>query len=829
MILQRVKSVFFILLSISLAACGGGGGGGGGTSSVAPPSNLQYSSPPAYVVNQAITALTPTVTGQVTSYTVSPALPVGLSISASTGVISGTPTTATPQASYVVTAANSGGSTTATVSITVKVAAPTIAYQSPRYSYTANVPATTITPTIGGGATTGWSINPSLPAGLSFDTTNGSISGTPTAASASVNYTVTATNSGGQVNASLTISVAAAPLYDLVHATQVVTMRATATRVVSIDAVGHWVLQNYSTGATVVRGDFPQCSWCASAPVFAPGYYPVDVAAGVMIDPVSTGVEIRSSNDGSLLGTAVGQFSWYYLASDGSYLCTGNKNGLTVWSTSGQATFTHSGDYSTSVVFCAPGQVLAALGPAGQSVIEAVTVPGGVDSVGSSFQGRFQTWFADGSGFLSSLGTAVWVYSDSAVQEDLLQVTQATSPGKLGGAGNWFWICGGQYVYQVGSSASPAYSYGSGCTGGTTYSAPMLIGVAGTSNGNVGVLDLSGATITQSTCQIGTLSVSDFAWVPGQSCLVGSTRGVILDDASSSTQPRYLSDGQVFSVAGGTAYVSFATASGNIYTFDASTNALVSTINFPAGHLSMSSAGNVLAALADAPVLGTGTPDTTLNVYSLPSGSVIGTFPSSLKITSMSLSGSGTTLSLTSISTNGGCDAETVLVSGGAPTWCDTTGTAGALQVSPDGQLVASTVDTMGQLGGPAWITNLFNGGVLATAITGESIGWLDDTRLFVNNFIQQKYSTTYNGVTIYSPTGTVVSNLALPQMRKIQPVTSDTLYSPDLNSLYSLTSAAATWMSADAVTYTTLTESGAVAGPEVVFASGAYVLAQPY
>jgi hypothetical protein len=48
---------------------------------------------------------------------------VGLSISTSTGVISGTPTTVSASASYTVTAANGTGSTTATVTIEV-VAAP---------------------------------------------------------------------------------------------------------------------------------------------------------------------------------------------------------------------------------------------------------------------------------------------------------------------------------------------------------------------------------------------------------------------------------------------------------------------------------------------------------------------------------------------------------------------------------------------------------------------------------------------------------------------------------------------------------------------------------
>ncbi|MFN8274685.1 MAG: Ig domain-containing protein [Flavobacteriaceae bacterium] len=55
----------------------------------------------------------------VISYSVSPALPAGLSLNPQTGVISGTPTAATPATSYTITATNSGGTSSETISITV--------------------------------------------------------------------------------------------------------------------------------------------------------------------------------------------------------------------------------------------------------------------------------------------------------------------------------------------------------------------------------------------------------------------------------------------------------------------------------------------------------------------------------------------------------------------------------------------------------------------------------------------------------------------------------------------------------------------------------------
>jgi hypothetical protein len=87
---------------------------------VPPPSALSYTSPQTYNVGTAITPLTPTVTGTVTSYGVTPALPAGLSLDATTGGISGTPT-APSRATHTVTATNAGGNTTFALEISVLI------------------------------------------------------------------------------------------------------------------------------------------------------------------------------------------------------------------------------------------------------------------------------------------------------------------------------------------------------------------------------------------------------------------------------------------------------------------------------------------------------------------------------------------------------------------------------------------------------------------------------------------------------------------------------------------------------------------------------------
>ncbi len=177
---------------------------------VAAPSALSYSSNPAtYTKGTAITANAPTSSGgAVTSYVVSPALPAGLTLNPSTGVISGTPTVATPTASYTVTATNSGGSTNAVLSITVNDATPTsLAYLINPAIYIQGTEITANNPTSSGGVVLSYAILPALPAGLTLNPVTGVISGTPLEVTPTASYSVTATNTGGSTSTLLSITV----------------------------------------------------------------------------------------------------------------------------------------------------------------------------------------------------------------------------------------------------------------------------------------------------------------------------------------------------------------------------------------------------------------------------------------------------------------------------------------------------------------------------------------------------------------------------------------------------------------------------------------------
>ncbi|MAK42234.1 MAG: hypothetical protein CL997_06070, partial [Euryarchaeota archaeon] len=145
------------------------------------------------------------------AYSISPSLPAGLSLNAFTGEISGTPTELSTNKTYTITAWNTGGSNTTTITIEVLDQLPGISYSPQNLTLTNNTVSTDLPliPNVSGsGAITSWELNnTTLPAGISFGASNGTFYGTPTELWTRSAYMVWANNSGGSAVAYLNITV----------------------------------------------------------------------------------------------------------------------------------------------------------------------------------------------------------------------------------------------------------------------------------------------------------------------------------------------------------------------------------------------------------------------------------------------------------------------------------------------------------------------------------------------------------------------------------------------------------------------------------------------
>lgn len=181
---------------------------------VAPPSISYSPTSYSFTVATPIASIVPnSFGGAIVNYTVSPALPFGLSINSTTGIISGIPAVVTTSAVYTVVAHNSAGVSSVPLTIVVRapiVIPPAISYSPNSITATVGTVIMPLNPSNTGGAVVSWGISPTLPSGLLF--ANGTIAGIPLVSSVLTTYTVSATNSGGTGTAPVMIKVNAIPV-----------------------------------------------------------------------------------------------------------------------------------------------------------------------------------------------------------------------------------------------------------------------------------------------------------------------------------------------------------------------------------------------------------------------------------------------------------------------------------------------------------------------------------------------------------------------------------------------------------------------------------------
>jgi len=112
---------------------------------------------------------------------------------------------------YTIWANNSGGSSSATINITINDQLPTLSYSLENLTLTKGQSSSDLplnATLTGSGAITSWAISPALPSGLTFETSNGTIWGTPTVLQTSpVTYTIWANNSAYSQSFDVTLTV----------------------------------------------------------------------------------------------------------------------------------------------------------------------------------------------------------------------------------------------------------------------------------------------------------------------------------------------------------------------------------------------------------------------------------------------------------------------------------------------------------------------------------------------------------------------------------------------------------------------------------------------
>jgi Putative Ig domain len=804
------------------------GCGSGGHSTQPPalkPADLVYPRPTITAsVGQVITPDIPTVTGTVTSYSVSPSLPAGLSLDTSSGTVSGTPTATAAQTSYTVTASNAVGSTSATLQITVNAAAPSnLVYPQPTITASVGQTITPDIPTVTG-TVTSYSISPSLPGGLNLDTSSGVISGTPNAIAAQVSYTVTATNAQGDTTSSVRIAVIQGSnvLLDLGHATGFVSLRFENNRVLSADGDGHWVLWNYTSGALLASGDGTQPHSYPEQLVVKP----IDMAGQTAVVGIANGLEVRAISDGHLISMITypglnltsrsSQGVPWYLAADGSYICIAAQTGLFVFTPTGQIVTSKPGDYSGAQIFAAPNAILVGLGPAAANAIETISTVDGTSSIGPVFSGTFQSWFLDGGRFLTCLGNTVWVYSNNSVQQAI--VALPTIQG-LTGQDNWIWTSDGTLqIYAIGAT-TPSLTYRENADTVVIPSGTTL-GILSFGAAQVTVIDLSGPNPSQTDSPVPIAYLDAYAATSSSQWVAGNEHGALLDGASLSSTARYFGHGAAWSIAGSSDRVAISTAIGEILVFDPSVPALEQTISFSSGKLALSSDGTVLGASANAND-SQYEPDRTLNFYSLPSGAVISSFPYTFQngfdFFDFSLAASGSTIGQvtgTFQSSIWTLSRKVTDITGVTVIWSDMQASGGSpladpILISPNGTLIAE-YPALNPNG-----TSIIKNGALVTAIPGTGIGWIDDNQLL---------ASTQGNTVIYNAAGVQLSSPPLPQLTSIQPVTSNSVYDATHNAIYSLATGQPIW------TGSFLSSGvGAVSASYVVYESGHSVVVEIY
>ena len=164
------------------------------TIEVQAPTPIELAGAYTYMVGEAIEPVVfPPVSGGTgnLTYSLSPALPAGLTFDSATRTLSGTPTAAAAAQSYTYIVEDEAGAELEGPSFSIEVQGPPPIELATAYVYEVGkaIEPLKLPAVSGGTGNLTYSLSPALPAGLTFDSATQTLSGTPTAAAATQSYT----------------------------------------------------------------------------------------------------------------------------------------------------------------------------------------------------------------------------------------------------------------------------------------------------------------------------------------------------------------------------------------------------------------------------------------------------------------------------------------------------------------------------------------------------------------------------------------------------------------------------------------------------------------
>lgn len=593
-------------------------------------------------------------------------------------------------------------------------------------------------------------------------------------------------------------------LLDLGHISRIELLQNSGNRLLSRDSSGVWILWDVTDREQIIEGD--SLYYDPSDRMYKMDY--IELKESTLAVSTGSEVQIMSAIDGtSLADIPVNtRANTVGLSVDGSYFWAATNFSLSAWSLSGSQLVSVAGNYADAQVFADVESIRVAEGSAGSDVIETIPVDGGNPTLSPSFSGDFHSWFVDGSHFLTTISTVVYVYSPSAEQKALVDL-QATK--SLGGSRSYFWTHEKTpyllKIYRIGSGPTPVEIFGTGVLHKVV---PTInkIGVLPYGYNDFTIVHLDPGNITMTSHEGPGAYLEVFEADEDGSWFVGNRSGVIYDNLSSGLplEDKSFGCGRIRSIAGSKSGVAaVATADGQILILNISDSgkSIDRRMSYDSSSLILTDSGDILAAQANFDDHQY-SPDISLSILSLPTDNVIRKWEYSSDAAQPNFT--GVFLFDFDLSLNGIVASRKE----GAVNWAPYTN---LVNIVESGELIlsirgdASTAPKLSPDGVGAAIsdgrtvTTIYENGQLSAAISGGLAGWVDNERLLINTYVQDKWgSWIFVASHIYSRQGSLVFDSFLPEITSFTAISETEVFSHDHNAVFDLQTGDLIWTAED-------------------------------